>query len=546
MLLLLLAGPLLGLAGVPLRARLLVLAALVAVYVPVAGGGPSIIRAGAMGIAGLVAALASRPRSRWYALLVSALVTLAIDPRFVSDVGWQLSFAAVLGIALLAKPLTVLFLPRTAQARPLRRALAEGAALTIAATLSTAPLIAAHFETVSLTTLPANLVAAPAVAPAMWLGMGSAALGQIPGAPVAPLTWLGGLCAGFIAWAAHVFGSPRAQIAVSAPGPLALASIYTGVALCSALAIRFWRRRSGSALHWRPVHERQGARAGRRRGARTGHPRIRKPLAAGAALLAVAGAVSLLIGRDSTAPPGPEPGLRINFLDVGQGDSILLRTRGGHSLLVDTGPPGSAGPDRVAQLTGGKLDALVLTHDESDHDGGLPAVLASTSARQLLIGQGTDVRACRAISCPPIGSLARGDVLRMGRLSVRVLWPPATPTRPDPAADRNLRALVLLVRWRRFRALLTADAEQGFAPVEPGHVDVLKVAHHASDDPGLDALLDRATPALAVISVGAGNSYGHPTPATLAKLAEHGVETMRTDADGEVEIDVARRRWTVG
>ena len=82
--------------------------------------------------------------------------------------------------------------------------------------------------------------------------------------------------------------------------------------------------------------------------------------------------------------------------------------------------------------------------------------------------------------------------------------------------------------------LLTADAEAEAVPIDPGPIDVLKVAHHGSDDAGLGALLDRTDPKLAVISVGADNPYGHPTPGTLATLAAHGVRTLRTDLDGAV------------
>jgi competence protein ComEC len=93
--------------------------------------------------------------------------------------------------------------------------------------------------------------------------------------------------------------------------------------------------------------------------------------------------------------------------------------------------------------------------------------------------------------------------------------------------------------------LLTADAEAESVPLDPGPVDVLKVAHHGSDDAGLGPLLDRIAPSLAVISVGADNPYGHPTPATLSTLAEHRVATIRTDQGGDVTIDVSRGGWTV-
>jgi competence protein ComEC len=110
--------------------------------------------------------------------------------------------------------------------------------------------------------------------------------------------------------------------------------------------------------------------------------------------------------------------------------------------------------------------------------------------------------------------------------------------------DPNRLCLVVLAEWRHFSILLTGDAEEEAAPVQPGPVDVLKVAHHGSVDAGLDSLLDGAAPDLAVISVGAGNSYGHPTPETLATLREHGVPSLRTDEDGTVEIEAGPDSWS--
>ena len=136
---------------------------------------------------------------------------------------------------------------------------------------------------------------------------------------------------------------------------------------------------------------------------------------------------------------------------------------------------------------------------------------------------------------------AAGAELRSGGLRLRVLWPPPELlSEPVPGVDPNQLALVLLVRWRDFTMLLSADAEAEAVPLDPGQVDVLKVAHHGSDDAGLGPLLDRTRPRLAVISVGDGNSYGHPTAGTLTTLSGHGVRTLRTDRDGTVTIDVTR------
>jgi competence protein ComEC len=137
--------------------------------------------------------------------------------------------------------------------------------------------------------------------------------------------------------------------------------------------------------------------------------------------------------------------------------------------------------------------------------------------------------------------VAAGDQIRSGQLRLRVLWPPPELQGPAAAAaGPNQLGLVIEARWRRFTMLLTADAEAEAVPLEPGPVDVLKVAHHGSDDAGLGQLLDRTRPKLAVISVGADNAYGHPTPNTLRTLAGHRVPTLRTDRDGTVEIEVSR------
>jgi competence protein ComEC len=517
----------LAVLGVPLRARLVWVLALIAIYVPVAGAGPSIQRAGVMGAAGVVAALASRPRSRWYALLLAACVTLALDPRAGADVGWQLSFAAVAGILLCTAPIARLI---AGNAQGWRRALAEGVALTVAATLATAPLMAHHFGAVSVVALPANVAALPAVAPVMWLGMLAAAAGQFAWLPVEPLTWLAGLLAGYIAQVAGWFAAPEwAQAEVGVGGPVALAAAYAGLVAGVGLALRALSRRR----RLRPP------------GRHAGSPRRRLALLATVALVLVAPMVWALAGRSAGGPPA---GLRITFLDVGQGDSILLEPGGAAPVLVDAGPAGADVAGSLAERGIESLGALVVTHPESDHDGGAPAVLERVATRRLAFARaGSATRgAARAAGTRAI-RIAAGARLRSGSLRLTVLWPPSErlgPRAPAPG-DPNSLSVVLLARWHGFQALLTGDAEAESAPIDPGAVDVLKVAHHGSEDGGLAALLERADPRLAVISTGAGNPFGHPAPATLATLADRGVPVARTDREGEVVIEVADDRWTV-
>jgi len=235
-LLLALALPALAWLGAGLQGRLLGALALIALYVPLAGAGPSIQRAGVMGGATTVAALAGRPASRWYALLLAAAATLLLNPRADADPGWQLSFAAVVAIALLAPAWRARL-----RARGLPEPAADAVAVSAAATLGTAPLIALHFSQLSLVALPANLLAAPAVAPIMWLGLLAAALGQVSPALALPLDLLAAPLLGYLGGVAHVAaGLPHASVRVAVGLP-ALAAAYGCLAL---LAARLHRRRA--------------------------------------------------------------------------------------------------------------------------------------------------------------------------------------------------------------------------------------------------------------------------------------------------------------
>jgi competence protein ComEC len=531
-LLALLAMLVLGAFGIPLRERLLWVLGLIAVYVPLAGAGPSIQRAGVMGAAGVLATLAGRRASRLYALALALGVTLAIDPAVGADVGWQLSFAAVLGILTLASPLREAIVGRI-ESGGLRRTLAEGIAVTVSATLATAPLIVFHFEALSTTSLPANVLAMPAVAPAMWLGMASAAASQVPGFPLEPLNGLDALLLAYIAEVATWCGRPSwAEVPVHL-GVAGLVGAYVTLAVAVAAGFRLGRKRRLAAIrqHAAPPAGEKGGQ---------GSFLLSPRLAASALVLATVALFALASASGDGQASAPSAGLRVEVLDVGQGDAILLKPANAAPVLVDGGPPGD---DLIEELEASGVDrlgAVVATHDQADHVGGLEELLGRFPVARLLyarLGREPLVEA-RAAGATPV-RVDEGDEVRAGALRLDVLWPPRELfAAPPPGADPNQLAVVLLVRWRSFSMLLTADAEAEAVPLDPGPVDVLKVAHHGSDDAGLSALLDRTLPRLAVISVGTGNPYGHPTPETLATLAAHGVHTLRTDLEGTISIEV--------
>jgi competence protein ComEC len=370
--------------------------------------------------------------------------------------------------------------------------------------------MALDFGRLSLVSLPANLLAAPAVAPVMWLGMAATAVAQVSMPMAALIGALAALPLAYLEWVAHATARlPLAVTPVRMGGPAAVAVCYALLGL-----------------------------AARRRG-------VRRALAALAAL----GAASALLLRP--APPGPPAGLAVSFLDIGQGDATLVQ-HGARSILIDAGPVDGPILARLRAAGVGTIDVLVVTHAQADHEGGVSAVLARHRVRLLLDGgdgsPAPDHRrllaTARRHGVPRLVPDA-GQVLHAGPLEVRVLWPHREPAALHAGLDPNQRAVVALVRDGAFDLLLTADAESDVtAPLALRPVDALKVAHHGSADPGLPALLRRLRPSVAAIEVGRHNPYGHPDPTTLHQLAAV-PRVYRTDQDGTVRLTVEGGRLTV-
>ena len=247
----------------------------------------------------------------------------------------------------------------------------------------------------------------------------------------------------------------------------------------------------------------------------------------------------------------PPTGLRITFLDVGQGDAILLQVPEG-AVLVDQGPPEADVARQLRGLGVRRLAALVLTHPQRDHIGGAEAVLRRlgrrSRPRSAARGLGP-VRARRLAEAAdrgvPVVETRAGDAL---------LGSDASGSASSGRTGREPRARIRTCsrsscsrRYGEVDALLTADAETDVtARLLSRHVEILKVAHHGSADPGLAAELRELRPAVAVISCGRHNDYGHPTPSTLAALRESpGLRLYRTDEDGRVVLESDGRRISV-
>jgi competence protein ComEC len=469
-------------------------------YVLAVGWQPSVVRAGVAGALACLAWLAARPRDRWYFFLVGAAVLLAWNPYAMLDPGFQLSFGAVAAIFVGVPPLQ-----RALAGYPGPAWLRTVVAISTACGIATAPVLLLHFGSIPIYSVPANALAAPAVAPLLGLAFVAAAVD-----PVAPwlaetIAWLNGWLAAWLALCARVIGGlPHARLSPGAALLVAGAFVGLGVVV-----------------------------------ARTRPPKAPRVVVL-AALAALVGA-GWQLGRSPEAPPPPK-GLRIVFLDVGQGDATLLQVPQG-SLLVDEGPPEADVAGQLRELGVTRLAALVLSHPSRDNIGGAEEIV-----RRLEVGRvfepdlpfpnpfGRPALAAARRQGIPVTVTRAGQVVRLGSLRLQVLWPEYGIS---PSGDPNDHATVLLASFGDVDVLLPADAESnvtgrlGLTPVE-----VLKVAHHGSADPGLPDLLETLRPRLAVISVGERNDYGHPRASTLAALeAVPGLDLYRTDRDGRVVVE---------
>jgi competence protein ComEC len=262
----------------------------------------------------------------------------------------------------------------------------------------------------------------------------------------------------------------------------------------------------------------------------------------------------------------PDGSIHVIVLDVGQGDAILLEGDRGGRILVDGGPDQNV---LISRLDGyipawdRRLDAIVLTHPHDDHVAGLVGVIERYHiGRAFESGWSVDTPAYRAWKAALSAHgllperLRTGETVRLDDAALHVLWPDDGTTRSaalDPAATSNRQtndaSLVLLGEFEDRRFLLTGDAEDDVDPILLSRglptVDMLKVAHHGSATASSEALLAALRPSVAVISVGAGNTYGHPNGGTLARLQAHSSKVTRTDLDGSVEVTLDRAAVTV-
>lgn len=481
-----------------------------AMFVVVARPSPSVLRAAVMAAIALAAFAVGRPRAALPALSAAVLALLILDPALAGTASFAMSVLATLALLVLA--------PGWAHAlrdRGVPAFLAESVAVAAAAHLVTAPVVAAISGRVSLVAVPANVLAEPVVAPITIVGFAAALLAPFWLAGGAFLAAAAGWpCRWLVAVADHLGGLHGAT--VPWPGGAAGAMLLLGTAVVVLAACL-----------------RVGAR--------------RVLVAAAATALVIVLPVRAVTSR------WPPPDWLFVACDVGQGDALLLPAGPRAAIEVDAGPDPVA-IDRCLRDFGiERIRLLVLTHFHLDHVGGLPGVVRGRHIDRIITGPLADpvsgwLIAHRAATARGLALLSPpvGTTITISGVVLEVLGPPSAfhGTRSDP----NNSSLVLRATLRGVRILLPGDAEieAQRSLLDAGvdlRADVLKVPHHGSaySDP---AFLAAVHASLAIVSVGAHNDYGHPSPVLLAALARLGVPLLRTDRDGDVAVTGRRGHLT--
>jgi competence protein ComEC len=513
----------LGWLRCPKKWRMIPLGLGVWFYILMTGMDPPVLRAGLMMLLFSAAELLGTSDSNLNRLSLAGLILALMNPCNLFELGFQLSFLATLGVVWIYPLLKEYFpVPGSVAKYPLVKPFWGGILVSLGAQSLVVPVIIHYFQMISWSSILVNLLL---LIPAEIIVIGGF-IGELSGALI---PFAGQIVLTGVDWTIHLtrfivnfFGNQpwSATTVPSWPWPW-IAAYYLGLAV---------------ALDWLRPNRLTGKRM-----IRAG--------AVAVILLVVMNGVVWAVYLDKSV----NNYLQVSCLDVGQGDAIFVKTPDGFTALIDGGDEGEGRKDILPflrQMGVARLDLVIGTHGHQDHLGGLPEVLPEIPAREAVLSAGNTPDMRNLLAC-----LSKIKTRRIGpdqpqkiKLGHLVTFEIIKVFVPDSENDQSL---ITVIRYGRQKFLLTGDLGfEGESILMRKHPDLLrasflKVGHHGSNySTGLD-FLAQVRPKIAVISVGAGNKFGHPGTKTLNRLRSMGVRVYRTDRNGRVDVRIRGERWVV-
>ncbi|WP_402469232.1 ComEC/Rec2 family competence protein [Isoptericola aurantiacus] len=516
----------------PRAVRVAVLAAVGTGFVLLVRPEPSVLRAAWTCAVALLGLALGRPSAGPAALAVAATTLLVVDPWQSRSFGFALSCAATAGIVLLTGPLARRLAPWCGGPG------AFALAVPVAAQLACGPVLVLLAPALPVTSVPANLLAAPALIPATVLGLLATLLAPWAPGVAAAVAWVAGLATAWIAAVAEFFaGLPGAVL----PWPGGVGGALALAGATAALLVLVLRRPPGQG--WPPSWRAAVGRAVRAASGRVGPRSVAVLLLA---LVLPAGAAAVVVARGH----GPDPTAQVWQVvacDVGQGDTLVVRTGAASAVVVDVGPPGDAAARCLDRLGVTRIDLLVLSHFHTDHVGGLTDVLGGREVGGALVsprgepsGPARRARAALRTAGVPVTVAAAGQQGTAGAVTWRVLGARDAGGGADGDGANDASVVVSMRTQDGLDIVALGDLEEAgqegllrdllAAGLPDDPVEIVKMAHHgsASQSAGLARLL---APQVVLVPVGE-NDYGHPTDSALELYATTGARLVRTDRCG--------------
>ena len=474
---------------------------------------PSVLRATVMGLVALLATYSKSNKSPVPALGVAVIVLIAVDPWLAVSFGFALSVAATAGLILWVNRIQ-LFLDRNIPKRiPLW--IIQTLAVTIAAQFSVFPILVALGSSISLSSIPANMLAVPLAGPAMVIGLLAAIVSPFSQSLGVAFAWVAGLFAQLIALVAQ----NCAKIDwLRIPWPTGTIGIVLAILTVSGIV--------QIGIAWRRLTRVQQSQT---------------------ASIAVAAMMLIWIHPTLNLKPWPDPNWVMVSCDVGQGDATVIRVGRNEAVVIDVGGDAKAIDRCLNDLHIKRIPLLLLTHFHADHVGGIEGAISNRNVGQIRVSPLNDPPATTQFVNDVLAKVKKESTVMtyperfvVNGVSFTCIWPSELIL--GHGSDANNSSVAMAVEANGISILLTGDIEP---PVQDKIVrdlpvldfDVIKVAHHGSRYQSSD-FATWANAEIAVISVGKDNDYGHPAPETISLYQLTGSQVFRTDLGGDVAISI--------